>query len=162
MENKLKSFLNSKAYVRTTFALAILIVLSLTFLAGVQVGIRKAKYSFEWGANYERNFMGPRRGMMGPGGFGQKGPRGFFPDGPRDMRNAYGVGGEIISIAENLIVIKDPDNKENTVSVNEKTIIKAGREDIKISDLKTGDKIVVMGKPGDNGTVSAELIRDFK
>lgn len=161
MEEKLKSFLNSKAYLRATLVLAVLVVLSLTFLAGVEVGLRKARYSFQWGENYERNFMGPRGPMMNRGFDGPMGPRGFFPDSRGDMRNAHGLGGEVVSVGDNILVVKDRDNKENTVTINDKTLIKSGRDDIKLSDLKSGNKIVVLGKPGDNGTVSADLIRVF-
>ncbi|EKE25205.1 MAG: hypothetical protein ACD_5C00253G0008 [uncultured bacterium] len=159
MEERLKIFLNSKAYYRATFVLAILVVLSLTFLAGVQVGIHKARYSFEWGENYEKNFIGPRKGMMGLGGL--NGPHGFFPSGPREMRNAHGLGGEVISISDNVLVIKDRDNKENTITINSKTLIKSGRDDIELNDIKSGDNLVILGKPGENGTVAADLIRIF-
>lgn len=126
-----------------------------SFSAGVRVGLYKARFSYKFGENYEKNFMGPKRGIFG-------GPRDFMRgmEG-RDFRNAHGIAGEIMSIADNNLTIKDRDNRENSVSVSENTLIKRGRDDIKINDLKTGDKIVVMGKPGDNGTINADLIRVF-
>lgn len=130
-----------------------IILVFLIFSAGVSVGIHKARFSGRFADNYERNFMGPERGMMG-------GPDNFMRgmEG-RDFRNAHGIGGEIISIADNNLVVKDLDNRENTITVGDKTIIKRGRDDIKITDLKSGDKIIVMGRPGDNGTINADLIR---
>jgi hypothetical protein len=77
------------------------------------------------------------------------------------MRNGHGIAGTIISISDNSIVIKDRDNKENTISVNDKTIINQGRDTIKIEDLTSENEIVVIGRPGDNGVIQADLIRVF-
>ena len=133
-------------------AISVILLLLIGFAVGAKVGLHKARFSNEFGRNYERNFMGPRHGD----------PMGMFNDlEGRGMRNPHGIAGTIISISDNNIAIKDRDNKENTITVNEKTIIKNGRDTIKISDLKTGDEIVVLGKPGNNGTVNADLIRIF-
>lgn len=137
------------------------------FAAGVGVGLHKAKYSFQWGQNYERNFLDGRQGMMG-GNYsgGMMGSRGFFGgmmerfEG-RDFRNAHGISGTIISIADNNLVVKDKDGKENTVTVSDQTLIKSGRTDIHLGDLKQNDIIVVVGTPGYNGSINAELIRVF-
>jgi len=124
------------------------------FGAGVSVGIHKARFSYQFGENYERNFMGPR--PSGPMG----GPMGFFREMEgKDFKNGHGLVGEIISISENNLVIKDPEGEENSVAISDKTIIKDRKDNIKITDLKTGDKIAVLGKPDDNGIVSANLIR---
>lgn len=134
------------------FVLALVI-----FGAGVSVGIHKARFSYRFGENYEKNFMGPLPG--GPMG----GPMGFFRDMEgRDFRNGHGIAGSIISIADNTIVIKDQENKEISIAVTDKTIIKDNRNDIKISDLKQDEKIVIIGKPGDSGVINADLIRVFE
>jgi len=160
-----QEIVSSKKFKIAAAICGVIILMALSFAMGLQTGLRKAKFSFAWGENYERNFtgmplqMGPR---MGPGpGFPEK--MGDMKDRfeGRDFRNAHGLAGTIISISENNIVIKDKDNKENTVSVSEKTLIKSGRDDIKITDLKQDDRVVVMGRPGDNGTVNADLIRAF-
>ena len=98
--------------------------------------------------------MGGQRGEGGPGGM----MRGFEGG---DFRNGHGIAGVITSITDNNIVIKDRAGKENTITVNEKTIIKNGAADIKITDLKNDQSIVVIGNPGDNGVVNADLIRVF-
>lgn len=139
--------------------LAILVI----FAAGVGVGLRKARFSNDFGRNYERNFMGSRfdqgRGMMG-GRVGFVG--GMMREfSGRDFRNANGLAGTIISITDNNLIIKDGDNKENTVAVTDKTLIKSRRDDLKLSDLKNNDQIVVIGQPGDNGVINADLIRVF-
>lgn len=133
------------------------ILVLVIFSAGVSVGIHKARFSNKFAENYERNFMGPKGGPM------MDGPGEFFDDmGGRGWRNAHGIAGTIVSIADNSIVIKDRDDKENTIDVNDNTIIKDGRDSIKITDLKNDERIVVMGKPGDNGAINADLIRVFE
>jgi hypothetical protein len=159
--NNVKNFFTSKSYKWFLWVIAEVLLLAIIFALGVRVGMHKARYSYNWGANYERNFMGHRDGQgMMPGIKG--GPMGFFGERGGDFRNAHGLAGTIVSITDNNIVVKDRDNKENTVSVSDKTMIKSGRDDIKIGDLKVDEKIVVMGKPDDSGVINAELIRVFK
>jgi hypothetical protein len=151
----MNDLMKSKKFKIASMIIGGIIIVLLIFAAGVSVGIHKARFSYKFGENYERNFMGPERGMMrGPADFirGMEG---------RDFRNAHGIAGTIISITDNNIVIKDRDNKENTIMVSDKTVIKRGRDDIKITDLKNDDRIVVMGKPGDNGAINADLVRVF-
>ncbi|PIP26618.1 MAG: hypothetical protein COX31_01360 [Candidatus Moranbacteria bacterium CG23_combo_of_CG06-09_8_20_14_all_40_16] len=143
----------------------VMLVALVSFAAGIGVGLKKARFSYKFGENYERNFMGPR---PGPNEFGGPigGPMGLMKEKFKDFeghgfRNAHGIAGTIISIADNNLVIKDKDNKENTVAVNDKTIIKLGRDDVQINDLKNDDQIVVMGNPGDDGVINADLIRVF-
>ncbi len=136
---------------------SILIVL-LSFAVGVMVGSKKALFSCNWGKNYERNFVGERPPFGQPGSIDPM-MRGF--EG-KDFRNAHGVAGKIVSVAEDKLVIKDREGKENTVAVTDKTIIKKNRMDnLKLSDLKNDDEVVVMGKPDGNGTIEADLIRVF-
>ena len=140
----------------------ILVILA-SFASGVAVGLHKGRFSNNFGKNYERNFMGSRfdegRGTMGSrNGFIGGMMREFSG---RDFRNAHGLSGTIISIADNSLIIKDRDNKENTVAVTDKTVIRQGRDNLQISDLKTNDQVVVIGKPGDNGVINADLIRLF-
>jgi hypothetical protein len=80
----------------------------------------------------------------------------------REFRNSHGLAGTIISIADGKIILKDRWGQENTVSVSDKTLIKRGWDTISINDLKNDDQIVVMGRPADDGTVSADLIRVFR
>lgn len=162
--DKIKTFFKSKSYGWIIWIIAELLILAVVFALGVRVGLHKAKYSFQWGENYERNFMGHPHEPMKPGmpPMEPRGPMGFFDDRGGDFRNAHGLAGTIVSITDNNIVIKDRDSKENTVAVSEKTIIKSGRDDIKVTDLKSDEKIVVVGKPDDKGVIGAELIRVFE
>lgn len=135
---------------------AVLIVL-VSFAAGVAVGLTKARFSYRFGENYERNFAGPR--MMGPG----PGPMGRFMGGfeGRNFRNAHGLAGTVVSVSGTNLVVKDRNGQENNVAVSDNTVIKSGRDTIKIADLQNNEWVVIMGKPGDSGVINADLIRVF-
>lgn len=148
----------------------VLILMLGSFATGIFVGLHKARFSYSWGENYERNFLGSRQGP-GPGMMGGRGPMmgGFLPNPGnmmrqfegRGFRNAHGLAGSILSISGNNLVVKDRDNKENTVAVTDQTIIKRGQDTLKLADLKANDQVVLMGNPGDNGVLNATLIRVF-
>lgn len=137
-----------------SLVIVIILVALVSFRAGMAVGFHKARFSFRWGKNYERNFMGgpPPPGFFGPFGRGM-----MIKD--RDYRNANGVVGKIISITSDKLVIKDRDNKENTIKVTKKTLIKDRREDIKMKDLKKDDLVIVLGSPSSKGVIKADLVR---
>ena len=158
----MKNLTDSKNFKIITIVIGVILVALLSFAAGMHIGFKKAKFSYRWGENYERNFMGPRSGMMGPGFMG-RGPMGFFRDfGGKDFRNAHGLAGKIVSITDNKLIIKDQDEKENTVAVTDRTVIKKRREDIKISDLKQDDWVVVVGNPDESGVINSDIIRVFE
>jgi len=149
----------SKIFKIITAVVGLFLIALVSFAGGVAVGLHKAKFSSDWGKNYEKNFMGGR--LEGGGSFGG-GMMGMMRDFEgRNFRNAHGLAGTIVSIADNNIIVKDKDNKENTVAVTDKTLIKNGRNDMQLSDLKQDDQIVVMGSPDENGVVNAVLIRVF-
>jgi len=168
----IKTFVASKTFKTILWGVGGLVIILGVFAAGINVGLHKARYSYQWGANYERNFMmggpdgrdfgpPPPAGMMEPGGF-NGGPGGMMRNlEGRGFRNGHGVAGAIVSIADNSLVVKDGFNNENTVNVSDKTIIKSGNNDLKITDLKNDEPIVVMGTPGDSGDINADLIRVF-
>ena len=155
-----KQVVESKYFKVVAITGGIFLVALFSFALGVKVGFHKAAFSVRFGENYERNFLGgdmrdgrpPLPGfarMMGPG-----------PD-DRGMRNPHGVAGEILSIASDTIVIKNRDNQESSLRIDDKTIINRAKQTLTVSDLATGDEIVVVGKPGDDGVILARLIRVF-
>ncbi|KKR19844.1 MAG: hypothetical protein UT50_C0028G0006 [Candidatus Moranbacteria bacterium GW2011_GWA2_39_41] len=162
----MKEFIQSRTFKIIASIIGVLLIAIISFGGGVAVGLRKARFSENFGKNYEKNFMGSRFGNEAVRGGMMENRKGFAGgmmnqiEG-RDLRNGYGVSGTVISITDNNIVIKDSANKENTVTVSDKTLIKSQSDNLKLSDLKVDDKIVVMGNPGDNGVVNASLIRVF-
>jgi len=131
-----------------------IVVLVLVFDLGVFVGERKAKFSYHWAENYHRMFAGPKAGFLGSLRMPPFPPFDEFIEG-------HGTFGEIIKIEGNNLVVKGRGNVEKVILVTEKTVIKSGREDIKFSDLKIGDMIVIIGSPNDKGQIEAKLIRVF-
>jgi hypothetical protein len=157
----MEKILKSRKFMLASIVVGIIIIILASFAMGVAVGFHKARFSYGFGENYERNFMGPRPGANGPAG-----PMGMMGEKLRDFegkgfRNGHGVAGTIVSISDNNIVIKDKDGKENTIAVSDKTVINRGRDAIKIGDLKNDEELAVIGKPGDNGVINADLIRVF-
>jgi hypothetical protein len=142
-------------------AVGAFILALVSFAGGVAIGFHKARFSYKFGENYERNFVGGP--FQGPNGMMEEhGPQGMMGNFEgRGFRNGHGIAGSVISISNNTIVIKDRNGQENTITVGDTTLIKRGQDTIKINDLKNNEQIVVMGQPGDNGTVSADLIRVF-
>ncbi|MDP3956922.1 MAG: hypothetical protein Q8Q10_00275 [bacterium] len=153
-----QELIQSKYFKIIAASVGVLVVALVSFASGVAVGFHKAKFSYAWGENYERNFVGGARGMTANG----RGMTGRFGLDERDFRNAHGVAGSILSLSDGSLVIKDKDNKENSVAITEKTLIKSGRATVTLGDLKVEDKIVVIGRPGENGVVNADLIRVFE
>ena len=157
----IKTFVASKTFKTILWGIGGLIIILGVFAAGINVGLHKARYSYQWGANYERNFTQmPARGMMGARG--PAGPGGMMGNvSGSGFRNAHGLAGTVTSVTGNTVVVTDRDNKENTVNVGSQTILKSGGATIAIGDLKTGEHIVVLGSPDSSGVINADLIRVF-
>jgi len=131
-----------------------IVAIVLVFGLGVLVGEKKAKFSYHWAEHYHRMFAGPKAGFLGSLRTSPFPPFDEFIEG-------HGTFGEIIKIEGNNLVVKGRGNVEKVIIVTEKTVIKSGREDIKFSDLKIGDMIVIIGSPNDKGQIEAKLIRVF-
>jgi hypothetical protein len=131
-----------------------IVAIVLVFGLGVFVGEKKAKFSYHWAENYHRMFAGPKAGFLGNLRMPPFPPFDEFIEG-------HGTFGEIIKIEGNNLVVKGRGNVEKAIVITEKTVIKSGREDIKFSDLKIGDMIVIIGSPNDKGQIEARLIRVF-
>lgn len=154
-----KQITESKYFKVAAITCGVLLVALISFAAGISIGSHRALFSANFGENYERNFLGGPEGIRP-----SVPPLGGMVDskGQKGMRNPHGVGGEILSISGDTIVIKDKNNQESSIRVSDATIINRGEETITLGDLVVGDKIVVVGKPQDDGVVAAHLIRIFQ
>ena len=141
-----KSIFESKKFKTAICIIAALIVFLLIFQAGIIVGFKKASFSYQWGENYYRNFAGPRKGLAGDF-------RG------KEMMAPHGVFGIILKKENFSLVVKDIDNTEKLILINEDTIINRFRDNISQDDLKVNDKITVIGSPDNSGQIEARLIR---
>jgi hypothetical protein len=129
------------------------LILILTFAAGVFVGLEKAEFSYKWGENYYRNFVG----FMPPPVPGVK-IRFSLPT-DSDYMNAHGILGKVIKISGNTITITDDDGTEKNIIASGQTIFAKGRGNISLSDIKINDSLVVIGSPDNLGQMQAKLIR---
>jgi hypothetical protein len=131
--------------------LAVFIVLALVFKIGMFVGEKRAQFSYRWAENYHRMFAGPKAGLL-------KDWRKVHFD---DFIESHGTFGEIIKIDGNNLIVKGRRDIEKVIIVSEKTVIKSGFKNIKLSDLKIGDIIVIIGSPNEKGQIEAKIIRVF-
>lgn len=145
-----EDFFQSKAFKGIILAIAGLIILVFVFGMGVFVGMKRANFSFKWADQYHRNFGGPQNGFFGD-----------FMGMDREFSNANGSFGQIIKIdpAGQTLTIKDVSNVEKNILLNNKTTIVFQRKNMKLSDLKLNDNVVVIGEPNSSGQIIAELIR---
>ncbi len=145
----IKEIIKSKPYMITALSLAVIAVLVLIFGGGMYMGYRKARFSYQWGENYHMNFGGPRGGMGGM-------MRDF---GGKDFIDSHGASGQIIKIDSSTIIIKGQDGIEKSILVKDDTTIRRFRETIKLTDLKVGDYIVIIGAPNNGGQIEAKFLR---
>jgi len=146
----INNIFQSKIFKIIIFVLLGLIIFLFIFRLGMEVGFRKARFSFQWGENYHQNFAGPRGGFM-------KDFRREFKGG--DFMESHGVVGQIIKIDGSEIVIKGRDVTEKIIVVQDNTQIQRFRDILKVTDLKVDDQIIVIGEPNDKGLIIAKLIR---
>ncbi len=139
----------SKLLTGIAIGVGVVFLAMLIFRAGVFVGMEKARYSYRWGENYQRNFGGPPRGF-----FGRFSGRGRFIGG-------HGAFGPIIKKNKGSVVVSDRENAEKVVAIDKDTRIIRGREVITIKELKLDDRIAVIGQPDKKGVIQAKLIRVF-
>lgn len=147
-----KTFFESSKFKWILSIIGGIIVILLSFQLGKFVGFHKATSSYRWGENYHNMFGGPRGGFMG----------GFMNDfDGDDFINNHGVAGQIVKIDGNAVIIKSQDAVEKTISIEKDTVIRKGRSDLKVTDLKVNDRIVIVGEPKDDGSIAAKVIRVF-
>ena len=130
-----------------------LIFIMLAFSAGVFIGYHKARFSYSWSENYDRNFGGPHRGP-----FGSFGP---LPESGANFMDAHGTSGSVVSVGSSTLVVSGENGLEKKVNVNSSTIIRSQRATINLSDIKPGDSVIVIGNPNAQGQIEAQLIRSF-
>lgn len=147
---QLDNILESKVFRIIILSVVGVIVLSCVFSMGVFVGARKAEFSFKWAEQYHNNFAGPRQGFFGN-----------MMDSKNQFANSNGVFGQILKINDNTITVKDNDGdkSEKTILIDEKTILMCQKRNLKLSELKVDDNIIVIGSPNNSGQIHAELIR---
>lgn len=142
---KIEDISKSKIVRQVIIGICIMIVALCILFLGINIGEHRARYAGQFGNNFERNFMGPD-GMRG----------GMFGDG---LPGGHGAAGEIVSINLPQLIISGPDSIEKVVALKDSTIVREFQNNIKSSDLKVGDFVVVLGNPNEQGEIEAKLVR---
>lgn len=132
------------------FVIIILILLCLSFRVGYKVGRRQASFSYKWGENYHQLFGGPKKGFLPRIGLGKD-----------DFLDANGTVGAVIKIEGSSLIIRGKDNVEKSIFILPETVIRAGRENLKLSDIKVDNNVVVIGSASSTGQIEAKMIRIF-
>jgi RNase P/RNase MRP subunit p29 len=136
---------HSKIFKFSIVLLAELILLIGAFSLGMNVGFRKAGFTYSWSQNYPNNFGG-RPALTAP-----PPSSAFF--------NPHGLDGTILNSDKNTLVLKDEDSTEKTVLISSQTSIRMNFQNLKAADLKAGEEVVVIGEPNPQGQIEAKLIR---
>jgi len=143
------NFLKSKTTTRLIVIIGLIIIALVIFQAGVFVGYKHGEYSRARNYGYGRGMDDPHS-MFAP-----------FMRG-NDDASPHGAVGEIVKLAlPNSILIKGRDSAEQVVTLSATTTIRFIHGEASPTDLKTGQRIIVIGSPGDNGQIDAVFIRIF-
>jgi len=129
-----------------------LISILFSFGLGFKLGTKKALLSSYWFRDYQRMFLGPaKRSPFNPFH--------FFED---DLINHFGVFGKVVKndISNSQIIIKDNNNLEKIIKITQDTMIFKFREKIDQSQIKEGERLMVISSFEDN-EIKAKLIRVF-
>ncbi len=72
----------------------------------------------------------------------------------------HGLLGEISTLGEKTMVIKESNGELKTIFIDNQTRFRKDRDNINFKDLKVSDKIIILGQPQkEEGEVLAKLIR---
>lgn len=148
MENQ-KNSANAKLFSIILIVIGMLIILLGIFWIGMFVGFTKANFSRQWGNNYHRLFEGEPRQKIGPP------PR----RGNEFFMNANSASGSVIKIEGNTIYLKGDDNVERSVLLLDSAVIRRGKKNIKITEIKQDENLLVLGSPSSTGQIEAKFIR---
>ena len=152
----LDTIFETKKFKVVVSMVGVLIVITAVFILGVLVGYHKARFSYLWGDNYDRNFGGhPRGGMM------RNIPGGNMMDRGFGFMNAHGTDGTILRVGSTTLMVNGRDGTEKTVLITSSTTIKSHRDTITVGEIKPNDQVVIIGEPNESGQIEARLIRIF-
>jgi len=146
MDIKFKEFLQSSVYTRLLFALGTLLAILLIFSAGMAVGYERASFGKDWDTNYYGNMNRFQRAMVP------------FEHGD-DNLNSHGAIGNISSINLPTFMVNGPHQAEQIIMVGSSTIVRLMRSPATTGDLKSGQQVIVIGAPDQEGRIRATFIR---
>ena len=75
-----------------------------------------------------------------------------------DLCRGTGGNGQIVSVGNNTIIIKRHDGRNQIINLTGQATIKASTGSATVSDLKTGDRITLVGDPNPDGSFTANTV----
>ena len=144
--NPITRFAQSRTFEILIITVGVIAGILIIFRAGMAVGYRRALFANKNGDSYTQAFgQGQQHG----------GPGMLFDD----FATGHGVVGSIVTMTPTSITVEDRDGTEKTITVGADTVVKKLRATVPIDQLKQGDIIVAIGDPGEDGKISAKLVR---
>jgi len=67
----------------------------------------------------------------------------------------------VISVGSSTIATKDSNGNEQSIVIDEDTVIREMNKTVSIADIQDGSQVAVIGEPNDTGQIHARLIRIF-
>jgi len=124
-------------------------------ILGIVVLLLVAGGSFFGGTVYGKNQAQTALAARRPGGLG--GANGQ-PGANGRTGGQGGIFGQIESIGDGVLVIKDNNGKQTQVKVTDTTLIEK-QAAVKLTDLAAGETVIVSGSQGADGTVTARSVQ---
>lgn len=134
-----------------------LFLLASAFGLGLIVGTKKAQFSYRMSDSY-RGMVWEKGSAEGTGdGRAHRGPSSSMR--PPFLSGGHGAGGEVISRTATELIVLSPDNVEKIVALDKQTRVVRGRGTADPKDIKTGDIVIAIGSPTNEGRIKARLLR---
>ena len=124
-------------------------------ILGIVVLLLVAGGSFFGGTVYGKNQAQTALAARRPGGFG--GANGQ-PGANGRTGGQGGIFGQIDSIGDGVLVIKDNNGQQTQVKVTDTTLIEK-QAAVNLTDLATGETVIVSGSKGTDGVVTARSVQ---
>jgi hypothetical protein len=124
-------------------------------ILGIVVLLLVAGGSFFGGTVYGKNQAQTALAARRPGGFG--GANGQ-PGANGRTGGQGGIFGQIESIGEGVLVIKDNNGQQTQVKVTDTTLVEK-QAAVKLTDLATGETVIVSGSKGADGVITARSVQ---
>jgi hypothetical protein len=146
-------------------ALIVLVMAIIIFLAGMVVGRLQDRFN-----SHRMMVNGGINGQQVRGQVSQSGMSGtpFGTPGmlggansQRSMANANGAQGTITTVNKDNLIVNGNNGVSDTIIVTSSTVIRQktpGAQDLKITDLHSGETITVLGDPNSQGQIVAKYI----
>jgi hypothetical protein len=127
-------------------------------ILGVVVLLLVAGGSFFGGTVYGKSQAQTAFAARRPGGFTGANGQGLPGANARTGGQGGGLFGQIESIGDGVLVVKDNNGKQTQVKVTDTTLIEK-QASVKLTDLATGETVIISGSTAADGSVTARSVQ---